>query len=378
MATRTDFARIDTKHRTPQGGLRLPANLTRVGVLEYRTRDGKVRRELRPAEEVFHEDSLASLADAPVTIGHPSGVNRSNWSALAVGHVREPRAAAPFVAGAVIVQRDDGVQGVESGTLVELSCGYTVREDHTPGVYEGLPYDLVQRDIRYNHVGLGPRNWGRAGNDVALKFDGLADHEVSETGDYAPSVTPHEEGTHHKDSSMTLEEALKLNEQLRKDGEVARAERDAVKAERDAARADAAKAQARVDSIESDRGKDRDLFNDRVKARVALETRAAKLGVKSFTDEKGALRADSDIMVEAIQKSDAKFDAKGKSEDYLRARFDMLEVSDRSDAERARLQVIAATGREDTEEDPIEAARLRMLKRQDKMWTGEDADEGGK
>jgi len=29
----------------------------------------------------------------------------------------------------------------------------------------------VQRDIVYNHAALGPRNWGRAGRDVALRVD---------------------------------------------------------------------------------------------------------------------------------------------------------------------------------------------------------------
>jgi hypothetical protein len=32
----------------------------------------------------------------------------------------------------------------------------------------------VQRDIVYNHVALGPRNWGRAGREIALRIDSQA------------------------------------------------------------------------------------------------------------------------------------------------------------------------------------------------------------
>jgi len=363
VATRTDFARIDAKHRTPQGGVRLPANLTRVGVLEYRTPSGAVRRELRPAEEVFHADSLASLADAPVTIGHPPGVDATNWEKLSVGHVRDPLEAAPFVSGVVIVQRADAVQGVESEALVELSCGYTVREDLTPGVYEGTPYDLVQRDIRYNHVGLGPRNWGRAGNAVALKFDGLADHfdahleahpEAPVGGAYAPPVT-----TSQKERDrMTLEEALKMNEALRKDA-------DTLRAERDAARADADKAQARADGLARDQKNLEETNSKAVENRVSLELRAQAHGVSC----KG--RSDSEIMVEAIKKADATFAPEGKSSDYLRARFDMLADPVRSDASRAQVQIAAAGALpSEGDLDPVSKARADMLKRLDTMHTG--------
>ena len=39
--------------RTPQGFLRAPAWVTRVGVFPYRRADGTVQRELRLPEEVF-------------------------------------------------------------------------------------------------------------------------------------------------------------------------------------------------------------------------------------------------------------------------------------------------------------------------------------
>ncbi len=48
----------------------------------------------------------------------------------------------------------------------ELSCGYRCAYEYAPGVYNGTPYDYVQRDIRGNHLALVEA--GRMGPDVAV------------------------------------------------------------------------------------------------------------------------------------------------------------------------------------------------------------------
>ena len=48
---------------------------------------------------------------------------------------------------------------------------WTLRLEWLP---DGTPYDRVQRNIRYNHVALGPRGWGRMGPRVRLRVDGAA------------------------------------------------------------------------------------------------------------------------------------------------------------------------------------------------------------
>ena len=163
--------------RTPQGGLRLDAAITRVGVLTYADTEGKVWREYKPAEEVFKADSLATLEGAPVTELHPPKmVDGSTWKAVSVGHlVGAPRRDGDLVVASVVVQ-DSGVAGrVEARELHDVSAGYTCRVDWTAGVTpEGEQYDAVQRDIIYNHAALGPEGWGRAGTEVSLRMDGAA------------------------------------------------------------------------------------------------------------------------------------------------------------------------------------------------------------
>ncbi len=171
-ALRYDFWRLDEIKRTPHGGLQIPAALTRTGVFEYRKPDGSVSRELRHPDEVFHKDARESFANAPLTIGHVGEVNPDNWGAVAVGHVvGTPKQEGEFLAADCNVARGDAIKQVTDGKLKELSCGYEIEIDPTPGVYEGQPYDLVQREIRGNHVALLPEGQGRAGPDVKLRMD---------------------------------------------------------------------------------------------------------------------------------------------------------------------------------------------------------------
>ena len=183
---RFDFASIRSKPtRTPQGFLRIDANLTRVGVLLYRNEDGTVRRELRLPEEVFRDDSLTTLGGAPVTDLHPSDglVSPVNVRELQRGHVSESiEHDERFVNAPVIVQDQALIEMVEKGERKELSPGYTCHLDETPGEWNGEKYDAIQRDIVYNHLAIGPKGWGRSGSEVALKMDsGLISFESKVT-----------------------------------------------------------------------------------------------------------------------------------------------------------------------------------------------------
>jgi hypothetical protein len=182
--SRFDVAGLGKPERTSQGFLRIPAFLTRAGVLEYKRADGTVVRELRPPDEVFHARSLSTLSAAPVTDLHPTAmISPSNVRELAIGHVSDSvKPSGELVEATVTVQHADAIAAVERGERRELSCGYQCRIDATPGTYRGERYDQVQRDIVYNHVALGPRNWGRAGRDVALRVDSATNNTNNTSG----------------------------------------------------------------------------------------------------------------------------------------------------------------------------------------------------
>jgi hypothetical protein len=177
---RFDVGRLGTVTRTPTGGLRIPASISRTGLQEYRRVDGSIRVEYRPPEEV--QASLPSFEGASVTIGHPPGaVDPSTWRHLSVGVVSDRPARLDSVEGSpdrwavseILVTDADAIAKVERRDLSELSAGYSCALDETPGVTpEGARYDAVQRQIEINHVALLKSGCARAGRHARLRLDG--------------------------------------------------------------------------------------------------------------------------------------------------------------------------------------------------------------
>jgi hypothetical protein len=172
-----------TTSRTPSGGLRIPATIARTGCQTYLLPDGSERIEYRPLEEVSSPEAIGSFRGAPVTDGHPrETVSPSSWRTLSRGHVGDDvRVENNFMEASVYVLDDRTIQRVLDRALVEVSCGYEVEIDLTPGTTpDGLRYDAVQRQIRGNHIALLPAGTGRAGRDVRLRLD-AAGNSTQET-----------------------------------------------------------------------------------------------------------------------------------------------------------------------------------------------------
>jgi hypothetical protein len=173
-AYRSDSGTLGSARRTPQGGLIVPANLTRTGVFTYDYADGTRVRELRHPDEVFKADSLDSLTQAPLTVLHPSTeVTPATWKQVSVGHVDgTPKPEGQFVAADLRIQDGDTISKVDAKSLTELSCGYRCTVVPGQGEWNGEKYDARQTNIVYNHVAIGPKDWGRAGNSVKIRTDG--------------------------------------------------------------------------------------------------------------------------------------------------------------------------------------------------------------
>ena len=158
----------------------MPARVAKVGVLRYRDADGNEWGELVPESTLFAADSMATLRGVAVTDLHPSApVTAETRRTLQRGHVGDVIARdGDYLSAPVYVTDAEAVSLVQSGQRRDVSCGYECELDETPGSHNGVPYDRVQRDRVYNHLGLGPEGWGRAGTDVALKMDGVGTESV--------------------------------------------------------------------------------------------------------------------------------------------------------------------------------------------------------
>jgi hypothetical protein len=196
---------------TAQGGLHMPAALTSVGVFEYEQDDGSIVKEYRPPDEVFADASIASMHDVPVTIGHPDtgSVTTQNYKDESVGHVSSTGIETEdnqYLTGFVLVNAGDAVSAIMNGELSELSVGYTVKEDHTPGKTPGgESYDVVQRNIRYNHIALLQSGTGREGGAVKLRLDSQ--------GNQVQNMSSHKTGV-AKVNAENEEEKDKMDEGL--------------------------------------------------------------------------------------------------------------------------------------------------------------------
>lgn len=156
--------------RLPNGFLRVDGYLTRTGIFVYQDAAGKQVRELRLPEEVMHADTLASFALVPVTNDHPPEMlTADNAKQYAVGSVSEAvRPEGDKVRASLMITDAAAIEALDAGKS-ELSCGYTADVSIESGVWQGQPYDAVQRNIRGNHVALVDA--GRAGPACAIRMD---------------------------------------------------------------------------------------------------------------------------------------------------------------------------------------------------------------
>jgi uncharacterized protein len=308
---RFDVGTLGAVTETPTGGLRVPAHVTRTGVLQYRDASG-IRREYRPPEEVFAPDSLASLNGAVVTVGHPDDfVTRENFSAHSAGWVVEGSAKpdGTLLDTMLTIARADACLGVESKTLVEISCGYSCDTDETPGTSpEGERYDAIQKNIRYNHVALLEAGQGRAGSRVRLRTDSAYQSEaqvmmiVIDGKEFDPS-TP--------EGMAAMQEAL----------DMLLAERDTLKAEV-AEKVDSAAEPPAEDAApaeKTDSEEDPKAFQARVDSAVQLRATA----MQAYPSLVLRGKDDRQIMIDVIKRVDSMFAPLASHSDvYLRGRFD--------------------------------------------------------
>lgn len=166
---RLDSIPLSATYWTREGYLKDEPIVTSVGIFEYLNDDGTKRRELRLPEEVFDPASLASYEGKPIIITHDAGeVDKNNVQQEIIGTILSPGIQdGEDVRARIVIHNTDAMK--RSG-LKELSLGYSLDLDETPGVWNGQPYDAIQRNIRINHLALVQS--ARAGEQARLNIDG--------------------------------------------------------------------------------------------------------------------------------------------------------------------------------------------------------------
>lgn len=153
---------------TAEGYLLDKPVLTSTGIFEYTNPDGSIRRELRLPEDVFDPESLKSYKGKPVVITHDAGlITTDNVAENQIGTIMSEGFQSGDDVRAEVIIHD--VEAMKDSGLKELSLGYNLDLDETPGVWNGQKYDAKQTNIRINHLALVRE--ARAGDQARLNID---------------------------------------------------------------------------------------------------------------------------------------------------------------------------------------------------------------
>ena len=352
---------------TAQGFLVIPAQVARTGTQAYRRQDGSVQIEYRPEPEVFSEQSMASLRTAAVTNRHPvKMVTPDSAEGIIIGHTdgaiwKEEDGDEFFLVTNLVVTHQTGIDAIKNGRM-EISLGYDVDLDFSPGCHNGVNYDAIQKNIINNHIALVDR--GRAGN-ARLRLDENDAESINNEEGKTMKIklgtkefdVNDEVGNAFKEEIASKEKAkadadLKIAELEKKDGDMLK-KCDELESEK-------TKAIAKADSLEADLAKVKGERKDEseiaklVDAKIVLINSASKF-LKADELEKVKNLENVEIKRAVIKADSANVDEeKLKNDSYVDARFDhIIESSTRADEEKEKIAKAALENRS-VKKDSIE------------------------
>lgn len=188
---RIDSISVDQTYYTDEGYLVDHPIVTTCGIFEYKNDDGSSRRELRLPEDVFDEKSLESYKGKPIIITHDAGeVDKENVRREQIGTIMSKGYRDGENVRCEIIIHD--TNALERCGLKELSLGYSLDTDDTPGVYRGEKYDCIQKNIEINHLALVGE--ARAGETARLNIDSKGDDVQILKGGKAIMYKPNSKG----------------------------------------------------------------------------------------------------------------------------------------------------------------------------------------
>lgn len=376
----------------PNGFLNVLANLTRTGVFVYSQvlPDGTVTtlRQLRLPDEVFSEESLATLMGLPITNNHPSEmISPENASDFIVGMSsdRPKKVFAPiqngdteeFVQQLVTFFDKDTIKDVVEGRKTELSLGYTTELEDSPGLYKGNPYDVIQRNVRYNHLSLVDE--ARGGRSCKVILDDTETVVQLDGESYLEDVILENDNINETDEGEDMKIFKYGGKEFNVEDDVhalltsIETSLDGVNVEMTSKLKDFDKLTAKCDELDEKLkaqkdSEDKDTFSDAVKSRVALEGKAGKvLGEDCVLDG----LSDSDIKRKVIAKLRPSASLKDRSDDYIDARFevcieDAAETSPDNEDEKKIGKGVTTTDAAD--EDIVAVARKKAWDRSVELY----------
>lgn len=331
--------------KTPEGFLKTQAIVTNTGIFNYITQDGTISRQLRTPEEVFNPDSLNSLKNIPITMGHPKElVNADNMKELQkkgtiIGftgsNVRRNGHAASVD---LTITDKKAIDSIESGDLRALSCGYLANTDFSEQgfAFGNNRFNAQQKDIHYNHVALVGR--GRAGdlaqiridNDDLYKIaDNIAIQYIENDIKEDKNMSSENKNTAANDNIITttlkidgVDRVLDIDKDVAKHINTLVDENKALQTKLSDAEGKRDAFKDEVDKLKKESGENK-LDEAEIQKRVMERTELVKIADQLKVEYKSDT-LNKDLKVAIIKKKSEKADITGKDDAYIDAYFDSV------------------------------------------------------
>ena len=152
------------------------SNISKANVCGYMGREipgaeklgldmGRMYQMLRDPQEL--EKAASTFNNVPLLDEHiPVSADEPHKSKVVGSTGTDAEFDGEYLKNSLVVWDSGAIAGINTGEQKELSAAYRYVADMTPGVYQGVPYDGVMRQIVGNHVALVKD--GRAGADVVV------------------------------------------------------------------------------------------------------------------------------------------------------------------------------------------------------------------
>jgi hypothetical protein len=125
----------------------------------------RVYKMLRDPAELTH--GAATFNNLPLLSAHRPVTADQPQKQIIVGSLgTDATFTPPYLRNSLVVWDSEAIELIDSDEKKELSAAYGYDPDMTPGIFQGVRYDGVMRNIVGNHVSLVEA--GRAGSDVVV------------------------------------------------------------------------------------------------------------------------------------------------------------------------------------------------------------------
>ena len=167
-----DLAELGKAQIDSSGFLTAPVKISKTGVFDY-----GIHKKVKLPDELFHPDTLKSFDGMPIVEDHPREngqyifVDNANFKQYIKGIVSDPKPNDDGIHVDAMVKIFDKDLSLKVITKQkdEVSVGYGRIDESQNGEFDGQPFDIIQRNIRGNHLAVVDA--GRAGESVKIEVD---------------------------------------------------------------------------------------------------------------------------------------------------------------------------------------------------------------